>query len=301
MKRVLLLGGNGFIGGHVKTALNAAVGAECVTVGRDRLDLLHADSDQLSAVIRDERADVVVNCVGSLDAPEEALLAVHAGVTAKLLEVIARDAPTVRLIRLGSAGEYGNVAAGESVAESAACFPVSPYGESHLYATNLVRAARRSAAVEATSLRVFNPIGAGAGGNSLLVRTAEQMLTAIGSGSNTINLGPLEAWRDFVDVRDVATAVVGCALKPTAPPPVVNIGSGKAVQVREAVARLGAVCGFEGTIHEEGTGPARSAGVAWTQADISLAATELGWRPRHCLTDSAQAIWAQVTARAATH
>lgn len=294
--RVLVLGGRGFIGSHVVAALRAARGVSCVAPSRDRVDLLETDVHQLSRLIRAERADVVVNCVGSVDAPADLMLALHAGVTATLLESVAKLGLGVRLIRLGSAAEYGLVPRGNSVAESAGCAPVGAFGDSHLYATNLVRAAHESGAMQATSLRVFSPIGAGAGRDTLMGCAADLLLGAQAQGESAITLGPLHAWRDFVDVRDVAWAVVAAATMVTAPPPVINIGSGRAVQLRAAVAAVARAAGFIGRIDESGQGPM---GVPWTQADTDLATRELRWRPVHTLADSAAALWQHVGAQAA--
>jgi nucleoside-diphosphate-sugar epimerase len=73
---------------------------------------------------------------------------------------------------------------------------------------------------------------------------------------------------------------------------VFNVGSGRAVPVREAVRLLAQVAGFDGQIHEDAAGSARSATVDWALADCTRAGAVLGWRPRYDLADSVKAIWA---------
>jgi nucleoside-diphosphate-sugar epimerase len=97
--------------------------------------------------------------------------------------------------------------------------------------------------------------------------------------------------RDFVDARDAADAVLAAAAAPALPHAIVNIGSGTPVAARVLVRQLLAVAGVDVAVHEDAPGSARSAGLGWQQADISRAATDLGWRPRRDLADSARDLW----------
>ncbi|HWH00862.1 MAG TPA: NAD(P)-dependent oxidoreductase, partial [Pilimelia sp.] len=109
---------------------------------------------------------------------------------------------------------------------------------------------------------------------------------------SAITLGDLSAYRDFVDVRDVAAAVVAGALAPELPHRVVNAASGRAVTSREVVRLLAAEAGFTGEIRESGGGPARSAAVSWMRGDPARAAAMLGWAPGYDLAASVKAVWA---------
>jgi nucleoside-diphosphate-sugar epimerase len=107
-----------------------------------------------------------------------------------------------------------------------------------------------------------------------------------------LRLGDLSAYRDFVDVRDVARAVALAVTAPGPLPPVLNIGGGGAVPVRELVRGLARMAGFRGRLEESAGGSARSAEVSWQCSDVSAAARVLGWRPVHGLDDSLAALWA---------
>lgn len=287
MRRVLLFGSSGFIGGHVRAALDGdpQVG-ELVCPGRDRHDLIGGDLAGLTALVRDARPDAVVSCVGALGGSDEHLVRANTLVAAKLLGAVAEAAPEARLVRLGSAGEYGVVPHGHAVAEDDRTEPVGAYGVSHQAGTRLF------ALGGGISLRVFNPIGAGQPAENVLGRAVRQIREALATGSAEITLGPLGAYRDFVDVQDVAAMVRAVVVAPRVPSRTYNCGSGRAVTVREAVGMLAAQAGWTGTIHEVGSGPQRSAAVDWIQADIGRAAAELGWAPAHDLTTSIKHIWA---------
>ncbi len=141
------------------------------------------------------------------------------------------------------------------------------------------------------SLRVFNPIGAGQPAENVLGRAAQRIREALATGASELTLGPLGAYRDFVDVQDVAALVRAVVLAPELPSRIYNCGSGRAVTVREAVGLLAAQAGWTGTIHEAGTGPQRSAAVNWIRADIGRARRELDWQPAHDLSTSIKNIW----------
>jgi nucleoside-diphosphate-sugar epimerase len=138
---------------------------------------------------------------------------------------------------------------------------------------------------------VFNPIGPGQPTATVLGRAAAAIEEAVAAGAATVKLGPLEAFRDFVDVRDVARAVT-CAIRTARPGRVVfNVARGEAIQVREMVRRLAEHAGFPGGIDERAVGSARSGAVAWQEADVENAAIGLGWVPRFELDASVRGVW----------
>ena len=295
MTRVLLFGSSGFIGGPVRAAMAADPRVtELICPGRDRHDLVGGSVADLVALVRETAPDAVVNCAGRLSGTGAELMLGNAVVTAKLIEAVAAAAPLARLVRLGSAGEYGPVAFGHAVGEDEPTAPVSDYGISHLAATQLLRLAAESGRVDGVVLRVFNPIGPGCGEENLLGRAAARLRAAMAAGADQIVLGPLTAHRDFVDTRDVATAVLAAALAPAVGQRVLNVGSGRAVAARAAVDSLARAAGFAGTVIEHGAGSARSAAVDYIRADIGRIGAAIGWTPVHDLDGSTKAIWEQI-------
>jgi nucleoside-diphosphate-sugar epimerase len=301
MNHILLFGASGFLGARVRDALGQHGGVDRVICpGRDRCDLLDASVDEIGAVLREARPSAVINCTGRLDGSAAELVHANTLVTAKLIDAIcATDAAgsgdrSIRFVRLGSAGEYGPVPHGRAVTETDPARPASDYGLSHLAATRLVEIAAAAGLVDGVTLRVFNPIGAGMREGNLLGRAAVLLRKALMAGSPSISMGPLSAYRDFVDARDVASAVVAAALSRDMTERVLNVGSGRAVSARTAVSVLAQTAGYAGEIHEEGAATPRSASVDWMLADAGRAADVLGWRPVYDLADSAKAIWADL-------
>jgi NDP-hexose 4-ketoreductase len=301
--RILLIGASSFIGGHIRRAA-AAAGHDVLTAGRSdgwslRLDLALDPAERVVSLIAGAVPDVVVNCAGATSGSAQVLAAanitaVHTLVTA-LLGFAGGDSP--RLVHLGSAAEYGAItedAAGVAVTEDAVPRPAGLYGVTKLGGTRLVQLAR-TAGLDAVVLRLFNVVGAGAPADSLPGATAAQLRQLGHDGQHghggSLKLGPLDAVRDFVDARDCADAVLAAATAPVLPHDIINIASGTGVPARELVSRLLAVTGLHVTVCEDAAGSPRTAALAWQQADISRAATDLNWHPRRDLAESMHDLW----------
>ncbi len=289
--RVIVLGNTGYIGGHTAGRLRATDGVRVVTAGRSPqadlpVDLATVSAEALADVLRPVRPDAVVNCAGATGGDAVRLAEANARGPAVLCAALRAAAPAARLVHLGSAAEYGPAAPGRPVDESAATCPSGPYGATKLAGTAAVTAS----GLDAVVLRVFNPVGPGAPAGSLPGALAEKIREAHPDG--TVRVGDLSAYRDFVDVRDVAEAAVLAALARHPLPPVLNIGAGTAVRARTLAAELARVAGFRGRIEESGGGSARSSAVSWQQADTAAAAGALGWRARTPLPVSLAGLWA---------
>ncbi|WP_432057978.1 NAD-dependent epimerase/dehydratase family protein [Streptomyces sp. bgisy022] len=300
---VLLFGASGFLGTPVAERLgrDGRVGTLVRVSRREspdgsggpwlRHDLVADGTDALARLLHRVGPDAVVHCAGRLSGGPVALTETNILVTARLLEAMRVAAPSARLVVLGSAAEYGATTRGVPVREDAPTAPLSAYGVTRLASTRLVELTARDGALDAVVLRVFNPVGPGLPPENLLGRAAQALREAARTGADRITLGPLDAHRDFVDVRDVAAAVVRAALARHVPEPVLNVGSGQAVAAREAVALLARTAGFTGRVAETDPAPARSRAVPWIAADVERIRSALDWKPEHDLASSVRACW----------
>lgn len=93
---------------------------------------------------------------------------------------------------------------------------------------------------------------------------------------------PGEQLRDFLHVEDAAAAIWAVARSTHVGP--VNIGSGRAVRVRDLVQQVAAIVG-EPALLEIGGVPYRRSEPASLVADTTLLAGQIGWRPRYDLAD----------------
>jgi NDP-hexose 4-ketoreductase len=253
-----------------------------------RIDLADAGPARIAELIASVAPDAIANCAGATTGDADVLAVANVTGPYALVRAMLAARTPARLVHLGSAAEYGYTEPGSSVRECAPARPVAAYGATKLAGTRLVELAI-AAGVDAVVLRVFNPVGAGAPASSLPGRAAAQVRSGMAGGR--VQLGSLEAVRDFVDARDVADAVLAAAAAPAVPHAVVNIGSGTGVPVRALVKELIAISGYAGEVNEDAPGSARSAGLPWQQADIRRAEADLGWRPRRDLMASLADLW----------
>ncbi|MEU1602613.1 NAD-dependent epimerase/dehydratase family protein [Micromonospora matsumotoense] len=291
MNRVLLLGAGGFLGRHIGAVLAGHTVLRSPT--RAQCDLVRMELPELTALVARERPDVVVSAAGRIVGSGLDFVRAHVVTTAKLIEAVAVAAPGARLVRIGSAAEYGVVPYGLAVGEDHPAAPVSEYGLSHLAATRLAQLTGDAGRLDTIVLRVFNPVGPGMPAGNMLARVTAMVRAAAAGGAGDIALGLHDTYRDLVDVRDVAAAVLAATRCAVGAERVVNVGSGRAVATRDVVRLLADVAGFPGEIRP-GTFPpdaTRSAAVPWMCADLDRARRVLGWAPAYDLTDSLRALW----------
>jgi NDP-hexose 4-ketoreductase len=306
--RVLVLGRTGYLGRHVVAHLRGLPDTQLPEAGRStagagaglRVDLATDSPDRLAKTLAEAAPDAVINCAGATAGDAVTLAEVNTRGPAVLCAALRQAAPRARLVHLGSAAEYGPGEQGTKVTETAATRPLGPYGATKLAGTAVVTAS----GLDAVVLRVGNPVGPGApptglpGRVAALLRETGAAEPEAGTGA-VLRLGDLSAYRDFVDARDVARAAVLAALAAGPLPPVLNIGGGEAVRVRDLVHLLARRAGFGGRIEEAAGatgGSARSAAVSWQCSDITAAGEALDWRPSYPLEESLAALWADAGA-----
>ena len=141
----------------------------------------------------------------------------------------------MRIVLSGSAAELGKV--------DDACLPVnesySMRSRRSLWAQQMAgheRGVVGMRPLEVMVARVFNPIGPGTPANQALGRFASRLL-APGHDPLDLAVGDLNSWRDFIDVRDVARAMVELALRGR-PGLVYHVGTGRSQRVGDGLERL---------------------------------------------------------------
>ncbi|MFE6051248.1 UDP-glucose 4-epimerase GalE [Kitasatospora sp. NPDC056446] len=205
-----------------------------------------------------------------------------------------------RFLFSSSAAVYGMPDV-DLVTESTPCAPMSPYGETKLAGEWLVAAAGRAHGISTVALRYFNVAGAASpglsdAGVSNLVPMVFERLTA---GRAPLLFGddyPTPdgtCVRDFIHVSDVASAHVAAVRRLAADPAgatglVLNIGRGEGVSVREMLAVIGRVTGYDTTPEPA---PRRPGDPARVVASAGLIRRELGWSARHGVEEMVASAW----------
>ncbi len=237
-KRVLVTGIGGFTGRYVQDELQAQ-GYRVIGIGSTpeagadyhQVDLL--DAAKLKAVLAQAQPDVVVHLaalafVAHGDADD--FYKVNLIGTRNLLEAIAASGKRPECVLLASsANVYGNTSEG-LLDEATPPAPANDYAVSKLAMEYMAGVWKERLPIVIT--RPFNYTGVGQAGNFLIPKIVEHFRRK----AEVIELGNLDVWREFNDVRTVAHLYGRLIETPQAIGQTVNVSSGQAWSLREVVA-----------------------------------------------------------------
>jgi GDP-4-dehydro-6-deoxy-D-mannose reductase len=245
----LVTGASGFVGRHLVAALHAN-GWQVVGAGRSGLptgfpaaveimrgDIL--DDRFLREVLASQHFDAIFHLAG-LNASATAMELYRANVlgTAALLDA-ARwlGRPELKIVLLGSSAQYG-AASDNPITEESIADPVTIYGVSKACCDMMGRALFKETGQSVFRARAFNVVGPGQNTAFLQGRVVEQITEAEGGRlPPVVTTGDLSAYRDFIDVRDVAAGLIAIAKSGNAGE-AYNLCSGRAVQTSSLVGSL---------------------------------------------------------------
>jgi GDP-4-dehydro-6-deoxy-D-mannose reductase len=298
----LVTGGSGFVGHHVLKALRngrqpASADARIVALGRrcpdgcPKADFVSADLGDLANLrqaVAKVSPDFVIHTAGKTPpATNEELFQANFWATVHLLDAVRSLEKPVRMVLSGSAAELGAVEPSDSpVDEEYRCDPIDAYGRSKWMAT--IRGLAERPPMQVMVGRIFNVIGPGTPPSQAFGRFAER-LGEPGEDPLDLNVGDLDALRDFIDVRDVADALIAIATRGTAGR-VYHIATGHARPVREGLDRLVSLSGRTVKLRFDPAVATRR-GPAVSHAKIARITTETGWTPTVPWEQSLTDLW----------
>ncbi len=228
------------------------------------------DAVAVAALVASCRPTAVVHAAAALrDSSWDALSRSNIHATAVLAEAVASVEPTARLVVVSSGSVYGPGGGMVPLREDGLVEPSEPYGVSKRAAEDAARAIAARHDLDLTVARVFNLVGAGLQERHLPALLAAHVAWAVAEPGHVLSLGPLDATRDFVDVRDAGRAVVGLALRRggVGTPPVVNVASGIETPVAAVMTLLLDAAGRPDLVLSRK--PGRSADIPRAVADVT--------------------------------
>jgi len=256
MRRVLVTGVTGFAGSHLVDYLIAQGGYEIYGIQRwrsrteniehftDRITVLECDLRDATST-RDTLEKVKPEWIFHLAAqsfvptswiaPTESLTT-NVLAQVNIFEAVRHMGLRCRIQLACSSEEYGMVFPDEvPIRETNPLRPLSPYAVSKVAQDMLGYQYWMSFKVDAVRTRGFNHEGPRRGPVFVASDFAKQIADIEkGRRAPVLNVGNLEAQRDFTDVRDMVRAYV-LALEKCAPGEVYNICSGKAWTIRKVL------------------------------------------------------------------
>lgn len=304
-RRVVVTGGEGFIGSHLVESLVSA-GADVTVFAHykpyaqaghlahllDDIRLIGGDvrdPDQISRVIKG--ADTVFHLAAligipySYDAPDSYLQTNIAG-TRNVAEAVRRH--DVRHLIHTSTSEVYGTAISVPISEDHPLQPQSPYSASKIGADMMAMSYYHSFDTPVSICRPFNTYGPRQSARAVI----PAILGQIHAGVPTLRLGATTPTRDFTFAPDTAAGFLAIAQSDAAIGRTINLGSGREISIADLLELLVEISGTDVAIErdEERIRPGGSE-VERLLSDNTLARELTGWSPQVPLRDGLARTW----------
>jgi GDP-4-dehydro-6-deoxy-D-mannose reductase len=310
--RVLVTGSGGFVGTHLVTALRArghdVVQTDHAAHGEDVLAVDVTDPLAVRGAVELARPDAIAHLAAQAFVPTsladpDRTFAINATGTLHLLDAVRALADDgggePRVLVVSSADVYGaQPGHAYPLSETAPPLPRNPYAASKASAEAMALAYARSFGVDVVVTRAFNHIGPGQDDRFAVAAFAAQLARIAAGGDPLVQVGNLEASRDFLDVRDVCDAYVAVLEGGGAPGEIYNVCSGTATTMKEILRQLVLIARVPVEVRED---PARMrpADVPVSVGDASKFRSATGWAPRIPLPAALRAVYEDARERLA--
>lgn len=251
-KRILIVGGTGFIG---KSLVSACVdyGLICTVLSLNKIpkeeklkhvEYLNADltdAEWLKKALSKKKFEYIVNLSGYVDhsmlfSGGKKVIDTHFNGLINLLEALDRSI-VERLVQVGSSDEYGNISApqDETMREN----PISPYSLAKVCSTHMLQMLHSTENFPAVILRLFLVYGPRQAENRFLPQVIHGCLN-----DNEFSVSAGGQLRDFCYIDDVIDGIILSLTKEEAIGKVFNMASGSPISIRDMVSDVVGIVGM---------------------------------------------------------
>jgi len=298
---IILVGGGGFLGSHLRRRFAAGIAPEVVVVtdsdptlplgpAETRIGREAFAGEAGLALIRRAEAIVYLATASTvatfLHSPWEELSR-NVEPLMRLLHRISESGSACRFVFVSSGGTvYGKTNSSEPIPETWPLNPISPYGMGKVMQEQALAFFGRTAQLDYAVLRLANPVGVFGQSQSqglvtaaLRAVAADIPLTLFGDGSHV---------RDIFDADDAADAIMRATLTRAHSGATWNVGSGKGYSNLEVIRMVERVTGQQVRLDRQ---LAREADVPYVVLDTTRVGSDLGWAATRDLQDTIDEIW----------
>lgn len=290
MKRLMVTGLDGFVGRHVKQAVESLRDGRFQLVeARGAIEL--REPATLQQAIEETRPDYVLHLAAQSFVPASvkdprATYEVNFFGTLNLLQTLKAGGFRGRMLYVGSAEEYGAVRDEDlPVVESCPLRPRTPYGVSKAAAELLCYQWTQDQGFEIVMSRPFNHLGPGQAEHFVVPDFAKQVTEIkLGRREPVLKVGAIDVTRDFTDVRDVVQAYLALMERGESGE-AYNVCSGREFSIREILEELIRLAEVECRIIVDNA-RLRAVERKRNRGSFEKLAKCTGWNPRITLTES---------------
>lgn len=295
MKRVLIFGVGGFVGGYLTKEFQKygyeVHGSDMVEKHPEgipfcKVDLLNeADVAKFIAKVR---PDAIVNLaaissVGISWKIPQTTIQVNVVGTLNILEAARRCNPMPKVLFIGSSEEYAE--SNKPIGENFPLNANNPYGISKMTQEKFAKSYRDRYGMQVYCVRAFNHTGIGQNENFVIPSWCKQVAEISKSGKpGKMCVGNLNVYRDFGNVKDIVRAY-RMVLESEDCNVIYNIGTGNSVLLKDLLDYIISLS-EQPIIVEVDPALIRPVDTPYICCDHSLITQKLGWEPEHTLFDT---------------
>ncbi len=290
-KKILVTGGAGFIGSNLVEKL-ILLGAKVFVLVRENTDLWRLNPvmnkislyeadflnyNNLKETMDKINPEIIFNCMADIRVKRDSELLNHMinnnfNSTLNLIKATKKDSLKL-FINFGTCEEYGDgkVPFRESQKE----IPVSPYSLSKTMSTYLSSYLAKIENFPIITVRPFLTYGPRQINDQLIPFMIRSMLRG-----EKVNAGKMEQTRDFIHIDDVVSALVKIPVSEIKNGEIINICSGKEIQIKEVVMKICELTGRSFKEYVETSAPYRIGEMMNFYGSNEKAKKLLSWEPK---------------------
>lgn len=303
MKKVLIIGGAGFVGGYLAEYLQDECGYRVRATKMKQEELPGAkyevvDMDllvkgEVEKVIKDYEPDFIFHLAAQSSVAvswsnPQLTVDVNIKGSLQLLDVLKEMEYKGRVLLIGSGEEYGRIQPDEvPIVENTVLRPGNIYAATKCCQNMLAGIYAKAYGLNLIMVRAFNHVGPRQTTQFVVSDFCKQVVEAEkGLRDPIIHVGNLKAKRDFTDVRDVVAAYE-CLIRQGESGETYNVGSGIAYSIEEILNQIIELSGQEIRVEVEKE-RLRPIDVPVIVADISKIEAQTDWKRKISMKQTLQ-------------